>query len=446
MGDTDLPTDRLDSFLRDWLAEEGLPGLSVAVVDPAELVYATGYGSRDLASNAPATGETLYGVGSVTKAFTALAVLQLHERGALDVADPIAEYVPFELGEDVTLHELLTHSSGLPSLAVSEALIARRAGLGEAGVPLGDDGDFYAHVNGAGDERVADPGEEFFYFNSGYTMLADAVEAADGRPFSRYVEQAVLAPLGMDRSTFDPERFAETDDAMTPYDAEEGLEPVDLPVRELSDGPGGLLASVADLGQFLRLQMGDGSVDGERLIDPESLDRMHAGHVDTPAGPYGYGWRRRDLLDRTLVGHAGSIGVSTAYVGFLPDEDLGVALACNAAPDHSLYHPAAGALAVLLGDGPEAVPFFERRERLDSLTGTYESYRGIRQATVERDGEVLRLAFEDAFPQSLVVVPDGDGFYTLAPDGTRRPVAFDESGDDVDLRYERWRLHRVGDV
>jgi CubicO group peptidase (beta-lactamase class C family) len=133
--------DRLESFVRDRLAADSLPGLSLAVVDRDGLVYAEGFGSRDLAANDPATPQTLYGIGSVTKSFTALAVTILAERGRLNVDDPVAEHAAFPLespGEEpVRLHHLLSHSSGLPSLGVSEALIARRTRSGEAGVPLG---------------------------------------------------------------------------------------------------------------------------------------------------------------------------------------------------------------------------------------------------------------------------------------------------------------------
>ncbi|KPN29562.1 beta-lactamase/D-alanine carboxypeptidase [Halolamina pelagica] len=138
---------------------EGLPGLSVAVTDADGTVYADGFGSRDLAGNRPATPETLYGIASCTKSFAGVAILQLVEGGICDLDDPISAYVPVAFDEpEPTIHHLLTHSSGLPSLGVSETLLARRLRLPDPGIPLGDIDDFYAHVNAADDERVDPPG------------------------------------------------------------------------------------------------------------------------------------------------------------------------------------------------------------------------------------------------------------------------------------------------
>lgn len=436
----------LAGFLRDWLAEESLPGASVAVVRGGETVYADGFGARDLAANEPATPETRYGVGSVTKSFAALAVLQLADRGDLAVEDALGDHLPDapDAVADVSLHHLLSHSSGLANLGVSEALIARRADLGEAGVPLSDRADFRAHVAGAADERAGDPGESFRYCNAGYTLVGEVVAEVSGRPFTEYVEAEILAPLGMDRSTFDPRGR----NVATPYWVGDGdPDPADYPTRDLSAAPGGLVAPVTELATYVAANAAGGRAGGTRLVDPDLLARAHAGHVETPAGPYGYGWRRRDALDRTVVGHSGSIGVSTAYVGFTADGEWGVALGCNAAPGYALAHVGLGALAVALGRDPDALSFFARRRRFERLVGTYESYRGVRRATVERRGEVLALRFEDAFggePTTLVPAdPRAEEFFAVTPDGRRRRVEVAGDDDGVTVDYGRWRLHEV---
>jgi CubicO group peptidase (beta-lactamase class C family) len=461
------------AFVRDWLAEEGLPGASVAVVRDGECVYADGFGSRDLADNRPATADTLYGVGSVTKSFAALAVMQCHEAGDLDVDDPVADYVDLEFPEDVRLHHLLTHSSGLPSLGTSEVLIARRAGMGELGIPLGDREDFHAHVAGGLDEMAGEPGERFRYCNAGYSLLGEIVEDRSGKPFAEYVESEILAPLVMDRSTFSAEAYADDYDAATPYLLDGGgdgdrnkngnrdrnggggpgdataPEPTEMPVRELSAAPGGLLSSVRELARYVALQQGRGEFDGTRLASEASFDRMHAGHVETDSGPYGYGWRRREVAGETVVGHGGSVAVSTAYVGFAPDDEWGVAVLCNAAAERGPREVADGIFAALFGGDPTDSPAFARRERLAELAGTYESYRGIRTAEVSADGGTLRLAFTDPFgDEGTPLVPVDDSlaeteFYRLQPDGTRETVEFAVGDDGVDLFVDRWRLRKV---
>ena len=207
------------------MRRDRLPGVSVAVVDEAGTVYADGFGSRDLAGNRPATPETLYGVGSVTKSVTALALSQLREAGMLEFDDPVSAYLDVDLGDDergepIRLRHLLSHSSGLPSLGTSEALIGRRLRRDTDTLPMASEADFRTHLEGAmgrgdvgavgdavgapgpggaTDERVGAPGERFAYANAGYVLLGWVIEETTGRPYDRYVGEHVLDPLGMER-------------------------------------------------------------------------------------------------------------------------------------------------------------------------------------------------------------------------------------------------------
>jgi CubicO group peptidase (beta-lactamase class C family) len=442
--------DRIDDLLFDAVRDSAVPGVSVAVldagIDQTGATYATAVGSRDLAENRPATPQTLYGVGSCTKSFAGLAITQLVEDGDLDFEDSVAEYVDGEVPEDVTLHQLLTHSSGYPSLAVSEALIRRHCDIEESGVPLGDREDFYAHLGNARDER-AEPGERFMYSNSGYYLLDHVVEAVDGRSFAAYATDEFLGPLDMDRATFDIETVRDDEDSLTPYLVEEETpEESSLPDRDLGAAPGGLYAPVTELANYLRANLAGGEFEGTTLVSEDGLARAHRGHVETPAGPYGYGWRRSDVLGHEVVGHGGSIAVSTAFLGFVPESNVGVAVGANAAGDVPMSSLGKAVLAALVGEDPYETSFFARRERYDSYVGEYESYRGVRRATVERDGRFLELEFQDGLGGNVTLVPDdpdaADGaFWTLTAGGNREPVEFVETEDGVDLFYERWRLH-----
>ncbi|WP_313692219.1 serine hydrolase [Halorarum halobium] len=444
-------------LVRRTMRRDRLPGVSVAVLEDDSITFADGFGSRDLAGNRPATPDTLYGIGSVTKSVTALAVVQLQESGMLSVEDPVSEHLDVDLPDDsaepVRLRHLLTHSSGYPSLGVSEALIARRLRRGTDTLALSDEADFHAHLAGAADERAAAPGERFAYCNSGYTLLGEVIEACTGKPFDEYVTSHVFDPLGMERATFDDTEFAMDDDHMTQYLHEEGdLVAASLPVRERSRAAGGILTSVRELADYLRLHLNGGVVDGDRLLSESSVDALHEGRVDTPSGPYGFGWRTREACGRDLVGHSGSIAVSSAYVGFSPAEGIGIAVAANASPEYPLAHLGMGVFAAVLGEDPEeAVPFFERRARFDRLSGEYASYRGIKRAVVARDGGTLRLDLGGALGGTgTALIPDEDGnqyeFHALDDAGNREPVEFRvDDGDDVDLLYDRWHFHKVAD-
>lgn len=466
---------------RDVVRRHSVPGISVAVVDSDAVRYAEGVGSRDRATNNPATPRTLYGVGSVTKSFAAVALLQLVEHGMCDLSDPVSDYLPVEFDDHddpITLHHLLTHSSGLPSLGVSETLLARRLRIPDPGLALGDMDDFYAHLAGANAEQTDPPGERFAYCNTGYTLVGEVVEELTGRPFEEYLSTHVLDPLEMGRATFDDMAFSTDEDHMTQYlrDDDE-LVAASLPTRDVGQPAGGLLASVEELAQFVRAHLGGGSVGGARLLEAELLERAHAGHVDTGDGrQYGYGWFRDDsfLGDETLVGHSGSIAVSSAYAGFLPDQNFGVALAANTSPSFPLGVVGQAVLAIALGEDPdESVAFFARQRRHDLLTGKYAAYRGVMNAVVDREDESLRVRFDHPLNRNTAVLypaaggPDvesagsesdredtdataGDPettyrYRTLGPAGEEKPVEFRRNGDDVSLLVDRWHLHKVSE-
>lgn len=444
---------RIEEFVGDWLTDANVPGASVAIVEDDEVVYTGGFGSRNLERNTPATPETLYGIASCSKSVAALAVLVLEERGELSVEDPVGEHVDaFELdGRDgpIRIHDLLTHTSGLPSLKTSEVLLSRLTGLGERTVPLGDREDFYRHLNGAADEITHDRGEWAMYNNSGYIVVGDIVRSVTGESFASFVEREILDPLGMERTTFDPDEADEN--VMTPYFLRDGdPEETPYPHRPRSNPAGGLLAPVTELTRYLRLQTGGGRVDGVDIVSADQLARAHEEHTMRAGRPYGYGWHHRQVGDRTLIGHGGSLGVSSAYLGFTEDGEYALAIGANTTPSPTPPTVAAGLLAILEGTAPEAaVPYYARDERFEELTGEYESYRGVTTATVERDASVLRLEVEGTLDtESLLLVPtepEQPGYEFEIPNATGpRQRAFFEVSDGVSLYYGRSRLHKRG--
>jgi len=446
-------TREIDSLVHDWVQEAELPGASVVVFDADGERYADGFGARDLETNAPATPDTLYGVGSITKPITALTVVDLAERGALSLSDEIDAYVDHFAdapGEPITVAELLSHTSGMP--ATSVGLLTQAVEGYPAGVA--DERDRERHVREATAFRATDR-ERFLYYNTGYDVLGRVVEAVDGRSFAEYVRAELLEPLGMDRATFHEEGFAADDDAMTGYKpGDDAPTPTPFPFEELIHPSGGLVCSVRELSRFLRAAMTDGSIDGTQVVSPEALERAQAAQavrntrVDGSAERYGYGWMRREFLDDELVGHGGSLVVSTAYAGFLEDAGVGVALACNTTAEPHPMDIAGAILALAIGEQATAEPTVAIREKCEAVTGSYESFDGETTATVERERGGIAVTVSGswgeeeftAYPDS--VDPDDHRFYTVAANGARQEVEFDASGEEVDLFYTRSRLRR----
>jgi len=464
---------RVEAFVDEWLTENDVPGAGVAVVDGEDVAYLDGFGARDLEANEPATPDTLYGVASITKSVVATCVLQLVDAGEVALDDPVTDHVDgyfAGLAEPPTVHELLTHTSGMPSDGASVSLAARMLGEGAETAPLSSDADHRRHVEQSLGERDDDGGgDRFFYYNTGYTVLGELIEAVDGRGLPEYVDDEVLAPLGMDRSVLraDPTDY---EDGMTPYllrdgddEASEGggdaggggPERSTFPVKGIG-AAGGLLSTARDLATYLRFAMrGD-----EDVVPGGLLERAQAGHVtrgeqlDGTEKQYGYGWMRRSFLDGDddLVGHSGTLSVTSAYLGFLEERGLGVAVAANTAPAVHPMHVGPALLAIVEGADPEdAVAFYGLRAKAERVAGRYESYRGVATATVEPAGAGVEVTVDTALGgETLTARPvsadPGDlAFEAVSPAGDRVPVAFEPSDGEagLDCFLRRWRLHAV---
>lgn len=440
----------IDRFVDDWRTEEGIPGVSLAVIDREGLRYAAGYGHRDLETEAAATPDTLYAVASITKPVTATAVLQLVERGALALDDEIREYVDVLVdvpGEPITVGELLAHASGMPRDFVAQRHL----------IDDGQDLDLFEHVEGAAGQRLLDR-DRHMYYNAGYFALGEVIEAVDGRDYSAYVDAEVLEPLGMERSTFDPSVVDRDDDAMTGYLVEDGE-----PTPDSYDGgagpAGGLLSSARELGRLLRFVLNDGELDGTRVLGADLVDAMTTRQSATlptavegwdPA--YGYGWNVETFAGELLVDHPGGIGVSGGYVAALPESGVGVAMGFNAlrGPSGPIGN---GVLAILRGERPEeVVPQLRAECAVSAVTGEYEAYRGATTATVEEGPARTIEVTLDALDSSFVASPDelGDGEYAFSfrtGAGTRWLVEFRETEADTELIVSQGKwvtvLHEV---
>ncbi len=452
-----LDVARLESFVISKMSETRIPGLSIAVLKDGEVVYQRGFGYRDLESALPATPRTVYGVGSITKTVTAIAVMQLVERGLLSLDDPAERYLGFELrvkGKPVTIHHLLTHTSGIPALGYAEALIRGLLGVAESWLPAAKPDDVVAFVRGASAWATHEPGERFFYLNEGYVLLGRIVEKVSGLPYEEYVRKNILEPAGMDRSYFSREEVERDPDVAAPYlNTRRGLRRSRFPFGVSSDG--GMFSNVLDLLRLASLLINRGRVGGTELLSRESVREMEKEHARLPytlfgGEAYGYGLvvYPRFLGGYRLVGHSGSVLVYTGFYGYIASEGLAVAVLSNT----SGYPPSAVgmyALALALGRDPDELPFVRTERLLRRLEGRYEGYQGTIAFTVRRMGDFLVLEYSDeAVERRLPLVPeelreDYAVFWT-AEMGARVRVEFYVDGDRVYMLYERYKLVKRG--
>ena len=457
----------IEKFTPNLMEKGRIPGLSIAAVRDGEVVYAEGFGARDAEQNIPATPDTLYGIGSVTKSFVALAIMQLVEQGKLGLDDPASRYIPLKIGrptKPITIKHLLTHSSGIPSLGTSTIALQRGLGL-DVWVPWGGVDDFYRHMNGAGDEIAADPSERFFYLNAGYRMLGHIIQEVSGTRFDYYITENILKPLGMERTTLSKADYMKDPDRMTPYRRDKDGKPVptEFPYPNVADNPefafiaaaGGIISSVRELTRYLSMNINMGKYEGEELVSRELMEEMQRPHAERSRnlyGSYGYGFGwgiTENFLGAKMVTHGGSILVSTAHLALVPEHKIGIAMASNIAGfPHAAI--AQGALAVLMGYDPEeAVPTLKIWKRMETLTGKYETYKGLARAeVVNRGGRLYVVQKGQTSDVTIPLIPEddmlsGNRFYVWT-EGVRQPVEFAvESKDKIDMYIERNRYHKV---
>lgn len=305
----------LQQLIEHEMEQKGLPALSIALIDDQEIVWSRGFGMADPESNVPATAETVYRVGSVSKLFTDLAVMQAVERGELDLDRPVVEFLPSfrpdnGFDREITLRQLMCHRSGL----VREPPVGHYFDATEPTLEATVDSLNQTAV-------VLEPESRTKYSNAGIAVVGRALEAVSGVPFAEHVRRRVLEPLGMDSSDFQPsERTAGLAKAvMWTYDGRQ----FEAPSFELGMAPAGsMYSTVEDLGKFVSAML-DG---GGAVLEPHSLAEMLRPQFSEPGATsgYGLGFRLGDLDGRRRVGHGGAIYGFATELAFLPEEKLGV--------------------------------------------------------------------------------------------------------------------------
>ena len=368
---------RLDAFIHREMRRQMIPGLSLAVARSGRLVEATGYGLANLEHRVPATEATVYQSASIGKTFTAAAVMSLVEAGAVRLEDPITRHLGVEVAawEGVTVHHLLSHTSGIPDYL--ERIDFRRDHTEPELVELL-----------AGFALSFAPGEEKSYSNSGYVLLGILVHRVTGRPYLDFLRERIFDPLGMStaRGITESELVA---DRAAGYRLEDGewknQRWVAPSLNHLADG--GLYLTVLDLVRW------DAALYGEVVLEQSTLERMWS-PTELPSGQparYGLGWQIHRHNGHRHVGHSGGWqGFSTQLMRFL-DEELTVVVLTN--------RGGASADAIALGVAAVFEPDLEVRtpdpvsvppSALEGLAGRYAL--GPRTLEVRLENGALRLS------------------------------------------------------
>lgn len=311
---------RLSWFVEHELADKEIPAISVALVDDQETVWAAGFGMQDPDAGVPATEHTVYRVGSVSKLFTDIAVMQLVELGELDLDAPITTYLPNftpenPFGTPITLRQLTSHRSGL----------VREPPVGHYFDPT--EPSLEQTVSSLSATRlVYPPTQRIKYSNAAIATVGYVLEASQGVPFTEYVAEHVLLPLGMTGSSFTPDPQIVAQLAKAYMWGKDGRE-FEAPSFQLGMAPAGsMYASVGDLARFMSAFFAGGRGVRGPMLQSTSLDSMLAVQFAEPGATsgYGIGFSLSELDGHRYAGHGGAIYGFSTEVGMLPDQRIGV--------------------------------------------------------------------------------------------------------------------------
>ncbi len=430
------PTDpaELESFLDAFIPTQaevyGIPGTIVSVVKDGELFLAKGYGYTDTRSRKPiVVDQTLFHIGSVTKLLTWTAVMQLVEAGKLDLHTDVNLYLPPEAQipdtypQPITLHHLMTHTPGFEDRLGNLFRFSEHDGL-----PLSE------YVISQQPERVYPPGEVIGYSNYGAALAGYIIEQVSGVSYETYIEQNILQPLQMTRSSIrqpvPPDLRADL--ALGHMQTPLGV----LPFQEYfpSAPVVGLSATATDMAKFMIAHLQDGRYDDIHILEPGTVHLMHSQQFTQDPRIIGvtYGFVEWQRNNQRILWHGGSTGLFQSTIVLLPEHNLGFFIGCNrkSAREAGKEFRQAFLDRYFPVSYPDPEPMSGYRERVHDFTGTYKETRW----TYTKADKIVY-----AFARTHSVTANSDG--TLQFIGSRyvevEPLVFHEVGGQTTLIFKK---------
>jgi CubicO group peptidase (beta-lactamase class C family) len=309
--------DQIDRYVETQLQRQHIPGLSLVIIRDGHVAKMRGYGFADLELKVPATPDTVLEIGSITKQFTAMAIMLLVEQGGIDLSDPAGKYLPQlpDAWKAVTIRQLLTHTSGIPDYeeimgydGYRNPMAAEQVIALAASKPM----DFQ-------------PGTKWSYSNTGYFLLTLILEKVSGQPYASFVKQRILEPAGMTH-TRSSEPVDVIPDRASGYVFEKGHMENRDPMQPTATGGAGMLVStVKDLAKWNTV------LDRQSILAQTSYAQMWADAplADGSSSGYGFGWFVSPMREHRSQNHSGGTAGFSSNILRLPDDRVTVIVLTN---------------------------------------------------------------------------------------------------------------------
>ncbi len=421
--DFDAKLQKVEAALQKQAQEAHITGFGLAIVKDGKVVLAKGYGWRDAAHKRPVTADTLFAIGSSTKAFTAFTVEQEAEAKRLSLSDAPRKYVPtFRLYDKdadskMTISDLMSHRCGLAR--TDFAMVTGKLSPVEL-------------LRVVADARpTAKFGEKFQYQNLMFMTAGMVVESIEHRPWTEVVASRIFAPLEMKRTNTSVKKtLADPDHSEGfAYDTDKKISK-QLPMRDIAAvAPAGAInSSVREMTHWLQLMLNDGQYNGKRLLSSERVAELLAKHMSAgPGVDYGYGWFLRKVQNHPVMEHGGNIDGFSAQVALMPDQKLGFVLLTNENGTPFASNSVTAVLGGLLGtDAPKP-----QEATATSPAATANPAEEAGTYHLDAAGVDLTVAFRDG---KLFLTVPGQPEYKLEPEGNRKYRLAGMAGFSVEFK------------
>lgn len=378
--------------------QPGQPGVAALVAKDGQVIYRKSFGMANLELDVPMTPDMVFRIGSITKQFTAVAILQLMEQGKLSLDDEITRFIPDypTQGHKITIHHLLNHTSGIKSYTSMPKFREVRQ-IDRSPMEIID---FFK-------DQPMDfaPGERYLYNNSGYILLGYIIEKIFGQTYEEYVNEHLFKPAGMEKSLYGNDHIVLKNRAYGYQPSPGGFANSDFISMTLPYAAGSLMSNVDDLFKWNQaLQSG-------KLLKKETLElAFKPGKLNdgTPM-TYGYGWDMGNLQGSPVIVHGGGINGFLTFASWLPKENVVVVLLQNVTgqdPEDLAYQMAAQTIGKPFN--LKEIPVAENT--LQEYVGVFESQDGVKRAIFVEDGKLFSQRLGGGANQLRIIPFEKDGF------------------------------------
>lgn len=441
-------SERLET-LSAWIEEQrlryDLPGIVSGLILEDGLVWSKGFGYANQELKAPFTADTTFRVASISKLFTATAIMQLRDRGKINLDTPVVDYLPwlkikqcFNTSRPITIKQLLTHTSGLSR---------------ESGLPYWNDYEQFPTLESL-KAKVSSlstcypPDTQYKYSNFGSALLGAVIEATSGRAYADFLQSEILTPLGMENTLVYPQPPGSSNLAQGYYSlqfARPRQKAPFLDCRAITPAAN-LASSVSDLAKFVSFHFG---TKESAVLNRETREEMHRVHwlnTDWLSGR-GLGFAVRRIGDVTIVGHEGWVSGYRSHLFFAPEERFGFVLAINADDIQPglIYERAVEWLTPAIRTSRAGLAKPKAVANTELYSGRFRNSWGDTQVTV-MGGELYYLLLSDPDPLSSKIKLAPAGEHTFRLESTNGSPAIGELAHfEIDQTGKVFRL-KVGDT